>query len=372
MKVKFKQYMGTNHSWAHTCWGLARSFKRDGDDVDLYSTDGIDLLPNDLRNNLYGWTDQNSKKVNSIREPSHQYDCQISYTAPHNWSPYLANGYRNRFGIWCYEYPLIPKGFAKYHNGVDAILAPSRFAKKGFIDAGVPTDKIKVIPHGVDAIDDTVEPYRLKSKKEFKILLLIGQPHLRKGIEESFEAYFKAFTAKDDVVMIAKISLPKGKPEGHEVDVIKGLNKLKAKYPNHPEVELVTTFIPNVASLFKISNVCFSMTHCEAFYLPGLEAMQYGAITLVGRHGGQLDFCNDSNSMLIEGKEVKADMAAQYWTPDIRNSWFKPSIDDAVDKLRKLYFNYEIISATLKEGMAQTSTKMSWDSARDQIKGLIK
>lgn len=369
MDIRIKQFLAAGHSWAGVGQALARAFLQRGNKVDLFSTDGIVGFPEDLRENLYGWVDQH-KKTQTLREPLHSYDMQLSYTAPHNFPSYLSNGMHNRFGIWCYEYPLIPRGFAKYHAAVDQILAPSSFAKKGFVTAGVPEAKIKIIPHGVVAkkIEKIIT---LKTTKNFKILLLIGQPHLRKAVEESIESYFKAFTNKDDVVLLARITLPKGKLQHHDVDVVKIINKLKIKYPLHPEVEMLP-YLEDVGEVLNVSNVCFSMTHAEGFWMPGLEAMRYGCIPMAPRYGGLLDFCNDDNSVLVEGKVVKADMLAQYWTPDIRNSWFKASVDDAAAKLKMLYLDYDRQLALRIDAMTATADRYSWDSVAKQIEGLCR
>ena len=360
---------GTNHSWAKVHWELAKAAKQNNHEVDFFSTDGKDLIPEDLQSNLIGWR---KGSTTIVRPMQTNYDMQISYTAPINWKDYLSNGKVNRMGIWCYEFPYIPFSFAKNHVYTDKILAPSKFARDGFLTAGVPADKVTVIPHGVNSLTDQqkelVVPYSVKSKKRFKILLLIGQPHLRKGIVESFEAYMKAFTNKDDVVLLAKIQLS-NKPQGHEIDVVKELNKLKIKYPNHAEIELITSFIPDIDGLFKVADCCFSMTRCEAFWMPGLECQQWGCVPVVGAYGGQLDFLDATNSILLPGKEVKADLQAQYWSPDIRNGWFKTDMEAAVLALRNLYHD-PFIKKMLSEGMSATTSKYTWINAFKQIEGL--
>lgn len=375
MKIKIKQYLNRCHSWSYCGRSLARAAKRANHEVDVFSTDGIDTFPEDLKDNLYGYLDDH-KKIHSLRKHHDQYDLQISYTAPINFANYLCDGKNNKFGIWAFEFPLLPKGFGKQHYATNRILPPSNFAKEGFIKAGVPEDKLTVVPHGHDLLSnvekENIIPFPIKSKKSFKILLLIGQPHLRKGIEESFEAYMQAFTKKDDVVLLAKIQLPKGKPQGHEVDVVKILTRLKLKYPQHAEIEMIHQYVEDVASLYKIADCCFSMTHCEAFYMPGLEALQWGCVPVVGAYGGLLDFLHSNNSVLLPGKEVKADLNAQYWTPDIRNSWFKVSMDAAVESLKELYLNYEYIKAKLTPGMEGTAQLYTWDNAFKQIEDLCR
>ena len=94
MRIKIQQFLfGKLHSWSFVGQNIGRSLLKMGHDVDFVSTDGIkqEFTPKDL-----------SKHIKD--SPSGVYDCQISYTAPHNWPNYLSNGSKNRFAIWNYEY----------------------------------------------------------------------------------------------------------------------------------------------------------------------------------------------------------------------------------------------------------------------------
>ena len=98
MKILIRQFLGQQHSWSVTGWGIASSLKKKHD-VHLFSTDGIKNTPNYLKNNIIGYTELNSQKVYG-KLPDNNYDCQISYTAMKNFQPYLSHGSKNRFGIW--------------------------------------------------------------------------------------------------------------------------------------------------------------------------------------------------------------------------------------------------------------------------------
>ena len=106
MQVKFQQFFGNCHSWSVVGQSLAREFIKDGHDVDIFSTNGIQNYPADLLKNLKGSIDP--KKPSNYEQASSalkaNYDVQISYTMPKNFGGYLNRGSTNRFGIWAWEF----------------------------------------------------------------------------------------------------------------------------------------------------------------------------------------------------------------------------------------------------------------------------
>lgn len=361
-KVKIQQFLfGKNHSWSIVGQNLGRSLSK-SHDVYFYSTDGYDkkfnyfnaknaFLANDLSNN-------------------DKFDVQISYTAPHNFPHFLSNGFKNRFGIWCYEYPIIPQNMIKYFDAIDYIFPPSNFSKNNFISCKIKEKKCKVVPHGIDLKDfENKNKFDLKSNKKYKFLMPLGQPHLRKGIEETIEAFYKAFTIKDDVALVAKV--PKSSNAAHDVNIFKIFGDLNKKYKNHPEVELITDFVPSMVELYNACDVVYLLTKAEAFFMPGLEGIAANKIILTTNYGGQLDYLNENNSLLVSGKLEQANKYALYWNGDTKNVWFKPNLDDAVDKLRYVYQNYDDCLQSYKNNYENICSKYSWENAANLINEAI-
>lgn len=358
MRIKIQGFLfGKSHSWAYVNQNLGRSLLKLGHEVEFISTDGNhpSHTPKDL--------------IPFIKSfPSGVYDMQISYTAMINFPNYLANGNKNRFGIWCYEFPVIPKDFIKYHKYSDKILAPSNFAKQIFISNKVPEDKVITVPHGIDLESfSNKNKYPLKTKKSLKFLIPLGQPHIRKAIPETIEAFYKAFTIKDDVCLVAKIPSKPADTKPFEVDVKKIINQLNAKYKNHPEIELITDYVPDMVSLFNACDVVYSLTHAECFFMPALEGFAAEKLVIVPEHGGQLDFCNQNNSLLVSGKEVRAPSDAQYWSPSPFNSYFEADQDHAIATLKNVYESYSSILESKKISMKDTVQHYTWDNATNLI-----
>lgn len=379
MRIKIQQFLfGANHSWSVVGQNIGRALIKMGHEVDFISTDGFEerYCPQDLRSHVK-LLDVNGNDLLKEVAKLGQYDCQISYTAPHNWPHYLMNGTKNRFGIWNYEYNnkkftdsyrTLLTGFAKYYRACDFVLPSSGFSKEVFLSMGIPEENMRVIPHGINLEDFTDKnPWKLNSKKTKKILLNIAQPHRRKALPLALRAFGEAFTKNDDVVLVAKVFKSNNSGHQFDVDFNEIYRQFEKKYPKHAEVEFVHSYIPNIADIYSACDINFSATYAECWHLPSLEALASGCVNVVPRYGGQLDFCNDSNSLLIDGSIVRAPRDHQYWNFNPYAVHYEINIDDAVRKLQLAVQNYDTLVSTFQSSMIETAKKFSWDNAAAQI-----
>lgn len=359
MKIKIQGFLGSNHSWSFVNQNIATSLIKKGHDVHLKSTNGYLYFPEDLKKNIRENLDK-------------EYDLQFSYTALHMFAYNLINGQKNRFGTWVYEWKIIPPSMIKYHNFCDKLLAPSQFAKDCFVNSKIPENKVIVIPHGINIKDfDNKNKFLLKTKKKRIIFVNIGQPHLRKAIPDMFKAYLEAFTNNDDVCLVAKISRRDKLEQSFEVDPIAIYNRIKKEYKNPAEVELITNYIPNIVELYNACDIVYTLSHCEGFYMPGVEALAANKLNIAPRYGGQLDFLNDNNSLLVGGKIVQAPVKSQYWQASIHNTHFQSDIGDAIEKLRTAVFRYDELMEKFLPQINSTVEEYTWDKVVEKILNLV-
>lgn len=369
MKIAQCGFSAGNHSWALVMQNICRSLISKGHDVHIFSTNGSEHFPEDLKPNLRGYVNEGDNKLfGSVLDD--KYDMQLSYTAFKNFDKYFLRGDKNRFGIWNYETDILPKAFAKYTKYVDKVLPSSNFSKDIFSKNGVPEDHQVVVPHGID-LDrfKNVAKFPLRTNKRLKILANIAQPHIRKNIPGLLEAYGKAFEKKDDVCLVLKISR-KTKGSSFEVNINSILNSFKSKYKNHAEIEIIDEFIINIEELYNACDVVFTMTHCECFWMPGIESLAANKITVAPRYGGQLDYMNDSNSFLVNGVECRAPLQMQYWEPSPYAKMFNPDTNHAADILRTIYNDYDNILTKFTPHIQSVLPKFTWDCVTDQILNL--
>lgn len=61
-----------------------------------------------------------------------------------------------------------------------------------------------------------------------------------------------------------------------------------------------------------------------------------------------------------------------YWQNNINAIWFRPSIDDAVDKLRYAYNNYETLNIGVDKQKCNIHDQYSWDAISNKFLELCK
>lgn len=378
MKVCWFGFLGKNHSWSIVAQNISRELIKLGHQVDLFSTNGDQHFPEDLRPYLKGMLQEGQpvtpenyiELIGSKLEPV--YDMQLSYTALRNFCQYFSRGDKNRFGIWNYETTVLPKAFAKYGNCVDKVLPSSNFSKKIFTDNGMAEDHQVMIPHGIH-LDrfQNLGKYPLKTKKKYKVLCNIAQPHLRKNLPGLMKAWGKAFTKADNVCLVLKISKKSPNPM-FDVDFGSIFKNFRVNFPNHAEVEIIDTFITDIETLYNAVDVVMTMAHAECFWMPGLEAFAANKIVIAPRYGGQLDYMNDENSILIDGKLIRADNRMQYWEPSPYAAVFDPDPNQCATKLKDVIANYDDYLKKFSPKMKEILPDYSWTKVAEKLVALCK
>lgn len=359
MRIKIQQFLfgGTLFSWAIVGQNIGRAFLKLGHEVEFVSTDGIQdkFVPDDIKDRV--------RKM-----PTGAYDCQVSYTAMHNFGEFLKHGRKNKFGIWNYDGTIIPPDMVKHHRFCDKLLPSSDFARDTFIKNKVPESKVVTVPHGINPDEfATDKKHPLKTKKSKKILLNIATPHRRKNLKKTLWTYGGAFTKDDDVCLVVKVNLKKQKDSQFYVDFNKTLKDFKRKFKNHGEVEVVTGFIPNLAELYNACDIVFQMSNLECWWLPGTEAFSAGKLVIASRHGGQLHYLNDNNSLLIDGEIVRMRRNYQYWMPSAHGEMFEPDVEDGIQKLKRAVADYDQLMDKFRPNMQETVTRFTWENVANKI-----
>jgi glycosyltransferase involved in cell wall biosynthesis len=149
-------------------------------------------------------------------------------------------------------------------------------------------------------------------------------------------------------------------------------NQFKKEFKNHAEIEIIDTFIPDIETLYNACEGVFTMTHAECFWLPGLEAFAANKLVISPRYGGQLDYLNDDNSILIDGKLIRADTRMQYWEPSPYAAVFDPDINQAAEKLKDVYHNYGDYMKKFSPLMQEIIPNYSWTKVAQQFVDLAK
>ncbi len=373
MKISYKQFLSPNHSWS-TMLNFAREMKKHGHNVHLDSTNGYDNFPKDLEENIKcrNCIGQGRRINNCTLDES--YDLSIAYTASIHWGEYTYRG-RNKFVVYNLDGSILPKGWGKFHKDIDFVLPSSTYSAETFRGAGIPIEKIKVVPHCYDSeFVDREEVYKIKTNRKRKYLTIIQQPHKRKGLNRLLDGWGKAFTNKDDVVLIAKVKMCQPK-SAFEVSFMDELTKMKQKYKNHAPIVFVTEFVDFISDLHRSCDVLLSTSHVECFLLPALNHLVSKKLVIAsgGDTGcGNVDFMNNENSLLIKGKTVRMPIDFQYWNPNRYACMFDPNTNHIAELLQLSNDKHDELVEKFKPGMEKVIENYSATKVTEQIFSLVK
>lgn len=372
MKIRSFSWGSANISWSVVIEELLEAMENMGHDICFSSTNGY--------KGMKYWNEQKFLEQNlyqrQLLRSKQSFDLDLTYTVPQNFPKRFLKNSRYKMAIYAYESSIMPKHWKNYYSIVDYVLPPSQYVGDMMRRNGCPSEKICVVPHGVDinVFHPEVKPLPLKTEKQFKFLC-VGEPHYRKQLDKLLSLYCKCFTAADDVSLILKTKIfnPGDEIKGFEMDLRKVLGDLRKKHGKQmPEIKVIGKRIKNIASLYTACDAFALMTASEGWGVPYLEALAVGMPVIAPRHGGQLQFLNDDNAILTKCGVRKARIQEQYWKPHPKATVGDPDEEAFGEAMLQMYKNFDAISARLKEPALQTANQLTWENAAKQILQLVK
>ena len=124
----------------------------------------------------------------------------------HQWPPRLEPPVQ---GAGCsmqpWEYGSLPKAWLPMLRRMDEVWAYSRSVRDSYLEAGVPPERVHVIPLGVDpeVFRPGLDPLPLPPGPSIRFLF-VGGTIFRKGIDLLLAAFARAFQPTDDVGLVIK------------------------------------------------------------------------------------------------------------------------------------------------------------------------
>lgn len=368
LKIRTHTMFGTQHSWAVTMRNIFSEYIQMGHDPYIQSINGFFMTPKSWKPYL----DKN------IEDP----DLDICYTAPLNFKTRFSKNAKIKAAIYNYETIPLPKFWKDEYKYVDYVLPSSNFSKEVFLDAGWPDDKCVVVPHGINLSEfDNKDKLKLRTNKSFRFLN-VSINHYRKNIDLVLDAYYTAFSSKDDVSLVLKtvFSPPSSgkKVNRFECSVVSLIKKIQDKHlslgksPNDfPSIEIIEQRFPSMVPLYNSCDALVSASSSEGFGLPLLEGLASGLIVIAPRATGQLDFLNDKNSLLVDVDVVKADSRYQYWTVTDKSWTYMPRLKSLSMNMRNAFDNKNLLSKDFKKESERVSKEFTWENAAKKTLELL-
>jgi len=209
------------------------------------------------------------------------------------------------------------------------VMTPSSFTAEVLKKNGVKVP-IKTILNSIDENFRTVEPtnFPLDSTKKVKFFH-ISTGKQRKGVDLLIKGYFEEFNKQDDVSLVIKGF---NNPDSMIEESIK-------KYAKEDSPEVVFINNPELSeselkSLYVNCDCGVFPSRAEGFGLPILECMNCNIPVITTNYSGQLDFCNEENSYLLD---YKLEYAKDSEFVNLGAKWAEPDVQELKRLMRKVY-----------------------------------
>ncbi|WP_240417719.1 glycosyltransferase [Paenibacillus periandrae] len=271
--------------------------------------------------------------------------------------------------VW--ETTRIPRNWHPNINRFDAVFVPSTQNKTAMRTSGVKVP-VFIVPHGVNT--QTFKPGNrklpLSVKKGTFVFVSVFTFQHRKNPETLLRAYWEEFSPKDRVALVIKTNGVGSQASGRSIQRRIQAFKKKCKCGRTAPVHLITshTSPQKLKALYASGHAFVLPTRGEGVGLPFLEALSSGVPVIATRWGGQMDFLNNRNSLLINYKlqpparSMKKSISPSfgYLFAQRGQLWAEPSLRHLKKQMRYAYQHPAICRQKGQQGR-KDMRKHSWN-----------
>jgi len=240
------------------------------------------------------------------------------------------------YNVW--ESTLQPEHFFNKLKEYDQIWVPSQWQAECTIAQGMPVDKVKVVPEGVDV--NTFYPEDPVTKLDyvdgrFKFILF-GRWDYRKSTKEIIETFLKEFKPDEPVDLIVSIDNPFS-GDGHKTTEDRlqayGFTDERIKVKHFPSREDYITYMKN-------GHVFLSCARSEGWNLPLIEAMACGTPAIYSECCAQMEFAKGKGlPVKVLGERPALDANYNHFNSVVGN-YYEPDFEDLARVMRDAFKNY--------------------------------
>jgi hypothetical protein len=221
------------------------------------------------------------------------------------------------------------------------------------------------MPLGVnpDYFNPLIQAYRPTERYTFLSIFEWGE---RKAPEKLLRAYSRAFTRRDDTLLVLKVS---NRDPG--VDVPALVRAMDLPVDSAPVALLYNQELPahQLGSLYRSADCFVLPTRGEGWGLPILEAMACGLPVIATNWSAQTEFMNEGNAYPINVKRlIPAEAKCPYYDGW---RWADADEDHLVHLMRHVYEQRDEAAEKGQRASQEALSQWTWRSAAERIKARL-
>src|SRR3990167_3394647 len=394
MKIKFDSAMFTFEGITYASREEAKGLQRLGHSIMLGDTNYDSTFGSEF-NNMYQPIDMKTDEYVYYKPTRAEY-----------WN-YFASKYKNFVGQSVMEGDRVPTSWVNgiNSNGVRALITPSEYCKRMFINSGV-TKPIFVVNHGIDSniyYPANLDKQALRTEKfsRFKDkFVFFGSGAVfgltekdRKGIDILIKAFKEEFSTNKKVFLLLKLNTQYAEnyhaAANRKFDLYEWLYKMGLRPDDNIVVINRDLTMEDMRELYSMVDCCVSTSRAEGFGLMPFESLACATPIVVPHAGGFLEYAtNNPSALTVKATEDElAEIRSPYLNmgefekarklnphvkiEDYVCKWFRIDMNDLKKQMRNAYENIDTLQKAASANREQFVTKFSWDNTAKKLEAIF-
>jgi len=279
-----------------------------------------------------------------------------------------------------WEYGYIPEEWvAPINQRVSEVWCNTEYVRKTYADSGVDPEKLKLVPLGVDpsVFKPSAPPYVFTtepgastlqaSNADRFVFLFVGGTLQRKGIDILLDAYTRAFSSIDNVLLVIKDTGTRTVYNGqNDQKRILAMTQDRSRAP----IVYIDDDLPasQMAGIYTSANCLVQPYRGEGFCLPALEALACGIPVVVPQGGPTDDFIDESVGWRISAEHLPfSDGQIGPWQCAGPTWMFEVNPDNLARLMRQIALSPDEARKRGAAGAERASTQWTWTNASNIV-----
>ena len=245
----------------------------------------------------------------------------------------------------------------------DQIWVPSKWQAKHIIKQGADSNKVKVVPEGVDV--KTFYPQEVSHKDyddgRFKFVIF-GRWDYRKSTKEIIDSFLNTFSKDEPVDLIVSIDNPwsnDGVKTTEERLKLNGFDDSRIKVKHFPTREDYIKYL-------KKGHIFLSCARSEGWNLPLIEAMACGTPSIYSEDSGQMEFAEGKGlPVKIKSYELANTPTNMQFANNSPGYFPEPDFNDLSIVMRDAYVNYKQHKIKALKDSKLIHKEFNWDAVAE-------